>query len=134
MMRLRRTAFLVPVVVLTVLALTGAVAGASRTERADAKLDRALARLVGAKGGPPGVAVVVQRGNDTELHTAGVANVETGDAARLDDHTRVASVAKAFSGAAALALVSQGVLSLDDTIGKWLPGLPEGWADVKLAQ
>jgi D-alanyl-D-alanine carboxypeptidase len=37
----------------------------------------------------------------------------------------MASVAKAFSGAVALPLVADGTLSLADTVGKWLPGLPE---------
>jgi D-alanyl-D-alanine carboxypeptidase len=37
---------------------------------------------------------------------------------------RLASVSKAFSGAVALSLVADGTLSLGDTVGKWLPGLP----------
>ena len=40
---------------------------------------------------------------------------------------RIASAAKAFSGAVALSLVSQGELSLDDTIGERLPELSEDW-------
>jgi D-alanyl-D-alanine carboxypeptidase len=47
---------------------------------------------------------------------------------------RVASVAKAFSGATALALVDEGVLALDDTIGERLPDLPAAWAEVTLRQ
>src|SRR6478609_1333508 len=133
-MRLRRTAYVLPVVVLTALALTGAAARPAPTETADAKLDRALAQLVGVKGGPPGIAVVVQRDDELKLHTAGAANVKTGKPAKLTDRTRVASVAKAFSGAAALALVSQGVMALDDTIGTWLSDLPDEWSDVTLAQ
>jgi D-alanyl-D-alanine carboxypeptidase len=50
------------------------------------------------------------------------------------DHMRIASVSKAFSGAAALTLVDQGVMSLDDTIGERLPGLPAAWHTVTLAQ
>jgi D-alanyl-D-alanine carboxypeptidase len=50
------------------------------------------------------------------------------------DTTRLASVSKAFNGAVALALVSQGQLSLTDAIGKWLPSLPAAWASVTLAQ
>jgi D-alanyl-D-alanine carboxypeptidase len=45
---------------------------------------------------------------------------------------RIASVAKAFSGAVALSLVSKGVLSLNDTIGELLPKLPETWHAVRL--
>jgi D-alanyl-D-alanine carboxypeptidase len=46
---------------------------------------------------------------------------------------RLASVSKAFSGAVALALVNRHVLSLSDTITKWLPGLRR-WGSVTLAQ
>jgi D-alanyl-D-alanine carboxypeptidase len=51
---------------------------------------------------------------------------------------RIASVAKAFSGAVALSLVSKGALSLNDTIGELLSGLPEpppeAWAEITLRQ
>src|SRR3954451_24224339 len=47
---------------------------------------------------------------------------------------RIASVAKAFSGAVALRLVRDGRLRLDDTIGRWLPHLPAAWAGVTLRQ
>ena len=50
------------------------------------------------------------------------------------DHMRIASVAKAFSGATALSLVDEGVLSLDDTIAERLPELPEAWGEVTLRQ
>jgi D-alanyl-D-alanine carboxypeptidase len=43
---------------------------------------------------------------------------------------RIASIAKAFSGAVALHLVHEGRLGLNDTIGERLPGMmpPEWWA------
>jgi D-alanyl-D-alanine carboxypeptidase len=47
---------------------------------------------------------------------------------------RIASTAKAFSGAAALSLVQKGLLSLDDTIGQRLPSLPAAWGTVTLRQ
>jgi D-alanyl-D-alanine carboxypeptidase len=50
------------------------------------------------------------------------------------DSMRLASVAKAFSGAVALSLVAGGVLSLSDTVGKWLPGLPPAWSKVTLRE
>lgn len=53
---------------------------------------------------------------------------------RANDHMRVASVAKAFSGATALALVKRRRLSLDDTIGARLTGLPAAWSEVTLRQ
>jgi D-alanyl-D-alanine carboxypeptidase len=47
---------------------------------------------------------------------------------------RIASTAKAFSGAVALALVDRGALHLDDTLRRRLPRLPEAWGDVTLRQ
>jgi D-alanyl-D-alanine carboxypeptidase len=48
---------------------------------------------------------------------------------------RVASVAKAFSGAVVLHLVQKGVLGLDDTIGKRLPGLlPATWSAITVRE
>jgi len=99
-----------------------------------AALDHALTALVQNPGGPPGIAVVVQRGNRLRLHQAGTANLATGAPFRLGDWMRLASVAKAFSGATALALVSDGTLSLSDTVGRWLPKQPRGWSQVTLRE
>ena len=49
-------------------------------------------------------------------------------------HKRLASLSKAFSGAVALSLVSQGKLRLSDTIGRWLPALPRAWHRVTLRE
>jgi D-alanyl-D-alanine carboxypeptidase len=85
----------------------------------DAALDRALKELVAMEGGPPGVIAVVQRGQHREVHAFGAAKLGTQwpRPPRVDDRMRIASAAKAFSGAVALSLVSKGALSLDDTIG-----------------
>ncbi len=112
----------------------GALGGAKDP---DAKLDRALKKLVAKRGGPPGVIAVVQRGEQRQVHTFGVANLKSERPMKADDRMRIASTAKAFSGAVALSLVSKGKLSLDDTIGdrlSGLPDLPEGWSDVTLRQ
>jgi D-alanyl-D-alanine carboxypeptidase len=97
-------------------------------------LDQAVRELVEMPGGPPGAIVVVQRGSDRSIHTAGVAQVGSGAPPSVNDHLRIASGSKAFNGATALALVSDGVLSLDDTIGTRLPDLPEAWGKVALRQ
>src|SRR4051794_41049724 len=47
---------------------------------------------------------------------------------------RIASVAKAFSGAVALRLVRDGRLGLDDTIGQRVTGMPSAWAGVTVRQ
>lgn len=122
--------------VVSVVGLTAVAGTAGGASSPGAALDRALERFVAADGGPPGIAVVVQRGSAPELHTAGVADLATGAAIGIDDSMRLASVAKAFSGAAALALVgdADGTLNIDHTVGDLLPDLPQAWADVTLAQ
>jgi len=47
---------------------------------------------------------------------------------------RIASVAKAFSGAAALGLVGRGQLALSDKVRAELPWLPATWEDVTVGQ
>ncbi len=111
-----------------------AAGAAPSTEDLEADLQEAMEELVAMPGGPPGVVGVVQLGDDKSTFAAGVADVDGDAAPTADDHIRAASVAKAFSGATALSLVDEGVLSLDDTIGERLPDLPEAWADVTLRQ
>jgi D-alanyl-D-alanine carboxypeptidase len=99
-----------------------------------AGLQRQLEALVAADGGPPGAIVTLRRGSRMTTLRAGVADVETGRKPRPTDHMRIASVAKAFSGAVALRLVASGKLELRETIGERLPSLPSAWSAVTLRQ
>jgi D-alanyl-D-alanine carboxypeptidase len=87
------------------------------------KLDTALDAIIDDPQGPPGLSVIVQRGNDIQFRRRGVANRETGAKPKIDSPMRIASMAKAFNGAIALSLASKGRLGLDDTVGEWLPGV-----------
>ncbi|OKJ62486.1 serine hydrolase domain-containing protein [Streptomyces sp. CB02261] len=100
----------------------------------DKRLQQQLERLVAQEDGPPGVIAVLTRGDRTQVYTAGVGDIATGRPPHPDDHMRIASIAKAFSGAVALRLVDQGKLSLDDTIGELLPDQPAAWHTVTLRQ
>jgi D-alanyl-D-alanine carboxypeptidase len=127
----------VPASILALLLVAVAAApapAASSTEAADRALAVAMRRLVHVPGGPPGLAVVVQRGKRPLFRTAGIVKLGTHRRWRPSDHMRIASVAKAFSGAAALSLVSRGSLSLGDRIRTRLPWLPVAWADVTLGE
>ena len=117
-----------------VLAVLVPAAAGSQTNASDQRLDRALARLVSMPGGPPGTVAIVQRGSQRVVLKHGVAQRSPRRAIALGDHWRIASVAKAFSGAVAITLVNRGRLRLDDTIGKRLPELPKAWHKVTLAQ
>ena len=119
---------------------SGAAAGddvkvhTSSANASDAALDDALKALVARRGGPPGAIAVVQRGKSREVHAFGFRNIKHRLPMRPNDHMRIASAAKAFSGATALSLVSEGTLSLNDTIGERLPALPDAWSEVTLRQ
>ncbi|MFM9694611.1 serine hydrolase domain-containing protein [Streptomyces europaeiscabiei] len=97
-------------------------------------LQQQLEDLVGTPGGPPGVIVVLQRERTSRVLRAGVADLETGRPIEPTDHMRIASTAKAFSGAVALRLVQQGTLGLDSAVGRTLPQLPRAWRSVTLRQ
>ncbi|MEY2243408.1 serine hydrolase domain-containing protein [Streptomyces sp. BF23-18] len=127
-------------VLLAAACLTGAVSGPADagSGSADRDHDRALRKqleeLVHSPGGPPGVIAVLRREGGSRIVRAGVADLDSGRPIRVDDHTRIASTAKAFSGAVALRLVDWHALSLDDTIGRRLPSLPRQWRSVTLRQ
>ena len=86
--------------------------------------------FVAAPGGPPGAIVTLFRRGRTIVLSAGVARVGARRPPRATDHMRIASVAKAFSGAIVLQLAQQRRLGLDDTIARRRPGLPRAWARV----
>ncbi|MFZ4300365.1 serine hydrolase domain-containing protein [Streptomyces cinereoruber] len=100
----------------------------------DKALQKRLDDLVRTAGGPPGVIALMQVGDRTTVHRAGVADTRTGRPPRADAYMRLASVAKAYSGAVALRLVDRHRLDLDDTIGRRLPALPRAWHKVTLRQ
>jgi D-alanyl-D-alanine carboxypeptidase len=98
------------------------------------QLERALTDLVHAPGGPPGVIVTLGSPSGLDVLSAGAGDLATGRAPQPDDAMRIASVAKALSGATALGLVSHGALALDAPIGDLLPDLPAAWHRVTLRQ
>ncbi|MFF5453963.1 serine hydrolase domain-containing protein [Streptomyces sp. NPDC012950] len=97
-------------------------------------LRKQLDDLVRTPGGPPGAIALMQVGDRTTVHRAGVADTRTGRPPRADEYMRLASVSKAYSGAVALRLVDRHRLGLDDTIGRRLPALPKAWHKVTLRQ
>ncbi|WP_418960387.1 serine hydrolase domain-containing protein [Streptomyces tritici] len=115
-------------------ALLPSAQAAGGSETGEQHLQRQLDRLVAQEDGPPGAIAVLTRGDRTRVYTSGVGDLATGRPPHLDDHMRIASIAKAFSGAVALRLVAQGLLSLDDTIGSRLPAQPAAWHAVTLRQ
>ncbi|MFE7273514.1 serine hydrolase domain-containing protein [Streptomyces sp. NPDC057623] len=116
--------------------LSPATAGAATPPgpHTDAALQQQLDDLVRTPGGPPGAIAVLRDGGGSRVLRAGVANLATGRRPGPDDHMRIASTAKAFSGAVALSLVDRRYLRLDDTLRERLPRLPRAWGAVTLRQ
>ncbi len=99
-----------------------------------ADVQHSLEQLIAAPGGPPGAIATMYRDGKLTVLRAGRADVKRKGAPRATDHMRIASVAKAFSGAVALNLVGADKLGLDDTISQRLMGMPAAWALVTVRQ
>lgn len=103
--------------------LTASPAAAKFRGAPNSKLQRSLDALVGLPAGPPGVAVLVDRGPYTEFLQAGVADLSSKRPPTPFDHFRIASVAKAFNAYLAVRLANSGALSLETTLGRSIPGV-----------
>jgi D-alanyl-D-alanine carboxypeptidase len=110
----------------------GATTAAAKTT--DAEVLKGLEGLVTSPGGPPGAIATLYRDGKLTTLSTGRADIKKRAKPRATEHMRIASVAKAFSGAVALHLVREGKLSLDDTIAKVLPTLPSAWGQVTLEE
>ena len=119
---------------LAALCVAALLPGVAQAATTDADVQRGLRQLVAAKGGPPGAVATLYRDGKLTVLRAGRADVKRRGAPTASQHMRIASVAKAFSGAVALHLVQEGRLSLDDTIGQRLTGMPAAWSAVTVRQ
>ncbi len=122
----------VAVIALAALVALATAQTAAAQPDTQAKLLRQLNALVAADLGPPGAVVTLRRGARTTVFTSGVSDLATGRKPRATDHMRIASMAKAFSGAVVFRLVAKGRLRLNSTIGNVLPGLPRAWRRVSV--
>jgi D-alanyl-D-alanine carboxypeptidase len=125
-------ACLIPVA--AALSLLYPATGVAAKRTTPAAVQRGLQRLVAAPGGPVGAIATLYRNGHMTVLRAGRANVARPGAPRANYHMRIASVAKAFSGAVALHLVQQGKLALGQTIGELLPGMPRAWSVVTVRE
>jgi D-alanyl-D-alanine carboxypeptidase len=120
--------------VIASLTLFGATAASAAAASTPADVQRGLERLVASPGGPPGAIATLYRNGRLTVLRAGVSDVKKTAAPKATDHMRIASIAKAFSGAVALNLVRAGKLGLDDTIAQRLPSMPAAWGAVTVRQ
>ncbi|MGW3018168.1 serine hydrolase domain-containing protein [Streptomyces longwoodensis] len=90
------------------------------------QLDDAVQRVM-KEAGVPGVSVGVWTPDKGEyVKSFGVADKNTGRPMTPDLYLRIGSETKTFTVTALLQLVDQGKVGLDDTIGKYVEGVPNG--------
>jgi CubicO group peptidase (beta-lactamase class C family) len=89
-------------------------------ERAWQLLDRQV-----EDGRFPGYAAAARHGDRVSYRVGGTLAVGGDRAVRPDTQFRIASLTKLVGGVLALNLIGNGVLALDDPVGRWLPELAE---------
>ena len=91
-----------------------------------AQIDRIAAGVMEQRGVPSASVAVVKGGKLVYTHAYGSAHIDPDKPATPDMRYSIGSVSKQFTAAAILLLQEQGKLSLDDAVGKYVPGLTRG--------
>lgn len=76
--------------------------------------------------GAPGMMFGVWTPGESWVKSAGKADIESGRALKTTDCFRIASVTKTFTAEVVLQLVDEKKISLDDSVDKYIPGIPDG--------
>jgi CubicO group peptidase (beta-lactamase class C family) len=97
------------------------------------RVDRIAAQVLEQTGVPSASVAVVKGGKVVYAHAYGKARLEPPVQATPDMRYSIGSISKQFTAAAILLLQEQGKLSLDDAVGKYIPGLTRG-NDVTIRQ
>jgi D-alanyl-D-alanine carboxypeptidase len=91
-----------------------------------AQLDSVIEARIAAMGVPGAIVRLDIPGQISYDRAFGVADTATGVPMNIDDHTRIGSVTKTFTGTALLQLVDQGRVRLSDPISQYVDGVPSG--------
>jgi len=75
--------------------------------------------------GLPGAVMLVETPDSLWIGTAGLADIGTEVSMQVTDRFRIASITKTFVTVVVLQLVEEGILSLDATIGEYLPEIAD---------
>jgi CubicO group peptidase (beta-lactamase class C family) len=94
------------------------------------EIDRMVTQVLDATGVPSASIAIVQHGKIVYTHAYGMARLAPdsapGVAAAPGMRYSIGSISKQFTAAAILMLQQEGKLSLDDPVGKYIPGLTRG--------
>ncbi len=99
-----------------------------------AELDRRVQAHLDNNNIPGGLVAVVSRGRIIHLKTYGMANVELSVPVTDSTVFEIGSISKQFASAAAMLLVQENKLGLDDPIHQYLTDLPSEWLGVTVRQ
>lgn len=106
-------------------------------EKLGAEVDAFMAGF-GSKWGeayaPSGVLVVAEHGKPILVRTYGKSDRAKGGAPGLATRFRIGSLTKQFTAAAVLTLADAGALSLDASVRKLVPELPDTYNDITITQ
>jgi D-alanyl-D-alanine carboxypeptidase len=91
-----------------------------------ARVDAIAAQVLEQRGVPSASVAVLKGGKLVYTHAYGLAQLEPAVAATPEMRYSIGSVSKQFTAAAILILQEQGKLSLNDAVGKYIPGLTRG--------
>jgi D-alanyl-D-alanine carboxypeptidase len=89
-------------------------------------LHESVARRLAEADAPGALVGIWYPGQGVWTHAAGIGNLETAAPVTLDDHVRIASNTKTIVATVVLQLVDEGLISLDDTLEEYVPGVPNG--------
>jgi D-alanyl-D-alanine carboxypeptidase len=91
-----------------------------------ARVDSIARQVLEQRGIPSASIAVVKGGKLVYTHAYGLAHLEPSVAARPEMRYSIGSISKQFTATAILILQEQGKVSLDDAVGKYVPGLTRG--------
>ncbi len=91
-----------------------------------AEIDAIIREVLAESRSPSASVAVVQEGRLAHLAAFGQARLEPPVAATTETRYGIASVSKQFTAASILLLAEDGELSLDDPVGRYVPGLTDG--------
>lgn len=110
--------------------LVSIAASAQTVDMLDASLQSRIDHIAGQvmeqRGIPSASIAVVKGGKLVYTHAYGKAHIDPDKAATPEMRYSIGSVSKQFTAAGILLLQEQGKLSLDDAVGKYVPGLTRG--------
>ncbi|PRH78031.1 serine hydrolase [Streptomyces solincola] len=98
----------------------------SLTPQVRAEVDAAVRGALKEAGAPGAIVSLSAPGKGEYVRAYGVADKATGAPMRTDFNTRIGSETKTFTVTAMLELVDRGALKLDDPVGKYVDGVPNG--------